>query len=187
LASERFFEGGNNFVAETIAGGIQGGVGGVLTPRVLFAEEIGAQIFASPIEQGTPDFQFATLPGPRGFLAHATESAASAAPEEMMEDGFDLVVSVVSQKQTRSSFGPGAVEEKIVAGEASGGFEGEFAGLGQCRDIKASRAKTESELLGKTTDEILVVGGRSTAKLVMQVAENNLAMACRVQEPGERG
>jgi hypothetical protein len=85
--------------------------------------EVGAQFFARPIEQGTPDFQFAALMSPGGFLTHAAKAAASAATEKIMQNGLDLVVGVMSQEQNRGSLSSSTVGEKIVPGEASGSFK----------------------------------------------------------------
>jgi hypothetical protein len=123
LASERFFDGGNDSMAEAVADGIEGGIRGVLAPGLIVLPEVGAQFFARPIEQGTPDFQFAALMSPGGFLTHAAKAAASAATEKIMQNGLDLVVGVMSQEQNRGSLSSSTVGEKIVPGEASGSFK----------------------------------------------------------------
>jgi hypothetical protein len=59
--------------------------------------------------------------------------------------------------------------------------------LGQLAEINSIGAKTESEFLSETADEGLVAGGGGATETVVQVAQDNLAMACGVQEPSESG
>ena len=176
FATEKFFDGGDDLVAEAIARVAEVEVGGVGAEEDVLVMEKGEELSFPEIEKWASDLEGETIDRAFREATDAGESGGAGAAEEMEEDGFGLVVGVMSEEESGAISGVSDFGEELVAGVASGGFDG-LSGLGgEGGDVLAAGGAGEAEIFGEIGDELgILVAVRSQG--VIEVTDREVLVA----------
>jgi hypothetical protein len=176
FATEEFFDGGDDLVAEAIARVAEVEVGGISAEEDVLVMEESEELSFPEIEKWASDLEGETIERAFREAPDAGESGGAGATEEMEEDGFGLVVGVMSEEESGAISGVSDFGEELVAGVASGGFDG-LSGLGgEGGDVLAAGDAGEAEIFGEIGDELgIVVAVRSQG--VIEVTDREVLVA----------
>ena len=185
FATEKFFDGGDDLVAEAIARVAEVEVGGVGAEEDVLVMEESEELSFPEIEKWASDLEGETIDRAFREATDAGESGGAGAAEEMEEDGFGLVVGVMSEEESGAISGVSDFGEELVAGVASGGFDG-LSGLGgEGGDVLAAGDAGEAEIFGEIGDELsILVAVRSQG--VIEVTDREVLVAGFEEEMEER-
>ena len=185
FATEKFFDGGDDLVAEAIARVAEVEVGGVGAEEDVLVMEESEELSFPEIEKWASDLEGETIDRAFREATDAGESGGAGAAEEMEEDGFGLVVGVMSEEESGAISGVSDFGEELVAGVASGGFDG-LSGLGgEGGDVLAAGGAGEAEIFGEIGDELsILVAVRSQG--VIEVTDREVLVAGFEEEMEER-
>jgi len=176
FAAEEFFDSGDDLVAEAIARVVEVEVGGVGAEEEILVMEKGEELSFPEIEKWASDLEGETIDRAFREATDASESGGAGATEKMEEDGFGLIVGVMSEEESGAISGVSDFGEELVAGVAGGGFDG-LSGLGgEGGDVLAGGDVGEVEIFGEIGDELgIVVAVRSQG--VIEVTDREVLVA----------
>jgi hypothetical protein len=118
---------------------------------------------------------------------HATEARSSGSAEKIEKAGLDLIVCMVGQKNALAAMGLRAGAEKRIAQVSRGCLDGEFLPGGVRSNVSLSKIERIVEFSCGGRNERRIGVRRCATKAVVQVADDKLAVAQRVQAKQECG
>jgi hypothetical protein len=108
---------------------------------------------------------------------HARESRETGTTAGVGENGFRLIFGVMGEEDVGCAMLLGGLLEKAVTSLTGGGFQGEAFGFGEGSDVGFSDFAEKGMLFGETANESGVLIGLFTTEAVVQVAEDEVAVA----------
>jgi hypothetical protein len=118
---------------------------------------------------------------------HASEARRSGSAEKIEKAGFDLIVCMVGEKNSPAAMGLRAGAEKRIAQVSCSRLDGKFLPGGVRSNVSLSKIEGIVEFSCGGRNKRRICLRRGAAKAVVQVADDKLAVAQRVQAKQERG
>jgi hypothetical protein len=183
IAIEGLAKAGQDVMTKTVAAMGGGEIGRVLSEAEAVGGDVGVDVCATPREQGAMQDEAV---GQVVLRFHAGDAGEACAAAGVGEDGFSLILGMMSEENMGCAMLFGGLFEKGVTGLTRSGFKGETPGFRDRGNVDFGYLCGETVLFGKAADKGGVLIGLFASEGVIQVAKDEVVVTFR-EQPMEQG